>query len=253
VGIGKVHRFFVRKSHWLGVIALGLTIYVGFWSANNRLEAEPQSIKSEVIDRNVVAQNVERLLKTRECSKCDLRGADLTKDKISGYPLSNNYKYLPAFTDSYGRVEIDGGMREPIVVNLRGANLEGANLIGIDLAFADLRDANLAQTRIEETFLYKADLRGTNLRGSTIKNSVLTCANLQNARNFSGFKKTDFLKETVYFSFALDRVVGERITGFSGSMACLAKLPNGNLYTDDCKNASVVQEFKQLLGCFGDS
>lgn len=212
----------------------------------NRVQIFGTSTKGTNFRRD---QNLQRLLRTRECPGCDLRGIVLRKDTISGYPLGNNYRWLPSFTDSYGRTELEG-LREPIVVNLRGANLEGASLIGVDLAFADLREANLALAHIEETSLYKADLRGADLRDSTIKNSVLTCANLQKARNFNGFKRSDFTK-AVYFS--LDFVAGERITGFNRSMACMSKLPDGTLYTDDCGNLTPNQELNNLLKCFGES
>jgi uncharacterized protein YjbI with pentapeptide repeats len=197
--------------------------------------------------------HVKKLLETRSCPGCDLRNLLLTKETIFGYPLSDNYITNKGFVDSEGRFNKGGG-KKVIVVNLRGANLEGASLIGIDLAFSDFRNANLTNSRIVETLLYKADLRGANLKNSTIRNSILICANLQYAKNFSGFKLEDFSKALDLYSSALHSVQGENITGFSGSLACFAKLPDGKLYTESeaCQVLSNDKEFFQNLECFGD-
>jgi uncharacterized protein YjbI with pentapeptide repeats len=231
----------IPLKNWNSVFVCSLVVFAGI-AAIDQLNAQSEELIGGAINRDVVARNVERLLKTRECPNCDLRGMVLSREVVADHPLSHNYNWVPPVKDSLGRLDIDGGVKKPIVVNLRGANLEGATLIGIDLGFADLKDSNLTRTRIEETFLYKADFRGANFKGATIRNSVLTCSNFQNARNFSGFNKSDFSKELPYFYNALSRINGESITGFSTSMACLAKLPSGNLYTDDCKDISLIKE-----------
>ena len=87
-----------------------------------------------------VAENVQRLVKDRECEACDLTAAGLSYDLKS--------------------------------VKLAGATMVRAVLYGADLTDADLTDANLTganltRANLTRTNLTRANLDGANLTGAT--------------------------------------------------------------------------------------
>lgn len=100
------------------------------------------------------AEDVKRLIATKECSGCNLSGANLAK--------ANLY-----FADLTG-------------ANLAGANLAGANLVG-----ANLNDGNLANANLNGAKLNGARLMGANLNGASLANANLLGANIINA-NLNG-------------------------------------------------------------------
>ncbi len=108
------------------------------------------------------SQQVKQLLETKQCIKCDLRGANLEKAKLEA-------------------------------ANLEGANLEGANLAGADLkntylvganfskanlTKANLEAAKLMAANLSEANLFDADLQGANLQGANLQSVNLSNANL---------------------------------------------------------------------------
>ena len=82
-------------------------------------------------------EDLEKLKKTNECEKCDLRGANL-----EGADLRK--------------------------ANLEGANLEGANLKDANLENADLRDANLDGANLKEALMGYALMSGAKLCNTTM-------------------------------------------------------------------------------------
>ncbi len=100
------------------------------------------------------AEDVKRLLTTKDCPGCNLRGANLAK--------ANLY-----FADLTG-------------ANLAGANLTGANLVG-----ANLNDTNLVGANLSGAKLNGARMMGANLNGASLANANLLGANIINA-NLNG-------------------------------------------------------------------
>lgn len=90
-----------------------------------------------------VPEDLERLIKQKNCPGCDLRGADLR-----GVDLSN--------------------------AKLEGINMMGANLEGVNLEHATLDDAGL-----EKANLRNAKLHGASLDHATLDDAVLVGADLQ--------------------------------------------------------------------------
>ncbi len=80
-------------------------------------------------------EHIKRLLETKECSECDLSGANLS------FAILVN-------------------------ANLRGANLRGANLSNADLTGANLSQADLSQANLNQAYLTQANLDRTNLTGA---------------------------------------------------------------------------------------
>lgn len=100
------------------------------------------------------AEDVKRLLVTKECPGCNLRGANLAK--------ANLY-----FAD------------------LTGANLAGANLMDANLVGANLNDGNLANANLSGAKLNGARMIGANLNGASLNGANLLGANIINA-NLNG-------------------------------------------------------------------
>lgn len=84
-----------------------------------------------------VQEDLDRLLKTNECQKCDLSGASL-----AGRDMSK--------------------------AKLEGANLSGADMTRASLSMADLAGANLSGAKLSGTVFDAADLFQANLRDATI-------------------------------------------------------------------------------------
>ena len=95
--------------------------------------------------------DVVRLLKTNECTECDLSGVNLSGAHLIGADLRN--------------------------ANLQGANLEGANLEGADLTGANLEGANLTQVIGSD-----ASFRLTNLMNVSLKDAQVSSADFTAAR-----------------------------------------------------------------------
>ena len=79
-------------------------------------------------------QDLQKLLSTGECVKCNLAGVNLSGAHLIG-------------------------------ADLRGANLQGANLTNANLEGADLTDANLAGANLTSAFVTNVNLKQANLNG----------------------------------------------------------------------------------------
>lgn len=120
--------------------------------------------------RSPVADAVSQLLTTKECVRCDLRGADLQNANLNNSNLEG--------------ANLQGA-------NLQNANLETAYLVGANLEKADLRNANLRHANLAMAFLPEARLdrakmKNINLQGATLKSAnleggQLSPANVKNA------------------------------------------------------------------------
>ena len=92
-------------------------------------------------------EDLDQLLRTNECSDCDLSQANLIGMNLRGADLSD--------------------------ANLQGANLRGAALMFADLSDANLVGANLSRANLYATNLDDADLYGANLYGARFCNTVM--------------------------------------------------------------------------------
>ena len=105
--------------------------------------------------------DLNQLLSTKQCSRCDLSDAGLVQADLTGSDLTQ--------------------------ANLAGANLSQANLKG-----ANLRGANLAGTSLYGANLTGADLTGANLAGVDLRNAYVNGANLTgvdlNTAHLNGIK-----------------------------------------------------------------
>ena len=115
------------------------------WLYYNPDVAEISKLLKPESNNTQVATNIQRLLDTKECPKCNLAGADLSE------------------------------------ANLIGANLAGANLAGANLEKADLRQAYLIGSNFNNANLYQANLGNSILMLSSLENSNLSKSNLQAA------------------------------------------------------------------------
>ncbi len=88
-----------------------------------------------------------KLLETKDCVGCDLRGARLLGENLFGARL--------------------------IETNFSNANLKNANLANSNLKMANLQNANLSQAKLSA-----ANLANTNLSGTSFRHANLTAVNL---------------------------------------------------------------------------
>lgn len=110
-----------------------------------------------------------RLLTSRQCPRCDLRGADLVHADLRGANLQ-------------GAVLVGA--------NLGRANLQASNLQGADLRQASLLGANLSGTQLQGARLDGADLRQADLQGAQVNPVSLQRAHLQGAQHLPAGSKS---------------------------------------------------------------
>ena len=132
-----------------------------------------------------VQTDLDRLLKTNECAKCDLSGAVL-----AGMDLSK--------------------------AKLEGANLSGADLTKTSLRMADMAGVNLSGAMLNGTVLEAADLFKANLSGTNLAEAMLEGAYLADANMDDGQKallataKLDSAPQGIN-PVAQEKVVGEAV------------------------------------------
>ncbi len=133
----ELHRPQPRRWRPLALALIAVTLGLGTWHYLFR----PQPLPT-------FPQDVETLMRRKNCPQCSLSGADLRGKNLSNF-------------------------------NLAGANLRGADLTGANLSHANLQGADLRGAILDDTNLTIANLSGANLSGATINRANLTAANLQ--------------------------------------------------------------------------
>ena len=126
------------------------------------------------------SDHLKQLLKSNQCSNCDLSSAPLEGTNLSGANLQNT---------NLSNANLSG-------TNLSGANLEGANLqnailnnvyafranlTGTNFSNATLQNANLRETTLVGTNFTRADLRSVNLQGNNLGQALFPSSNLSGA------------------------------------------------------------------------
>lgn len=123
---------------------------------------------------SVAERNLETLLTTRSCPRCDLTNLDMTRldlsrTDIEGADLSFSACNLTNF--SYA--------------NLRGVTFYKTSLIGVDLEGADLRNVKMQETSLESAFLGDTLLNG----GPETKSSGEEQGDRSGSRSFKSYGK----------------------------------------------------------------
>ncbi len=107
-------------------------------------------------------QPILQLLSTKQCSGCNLAGADLVHANLQGANLRG--------------AQLQGA-------NLSQANLAGANLEGANLSHTTLWGANLQGSSLRGAVLLGTDLRQADLMGASIEANALQSSHLEGAKN----------------------------------------------------------------------
>ena len=128
------------------ILIYGLTALLGglLLSGCNNGDTTSSSDK-DTEEKTQLEINVEQLLTTKECERCDLRNADLVDAILEFTDLSN-------------------------------ANLSDANLQRADLHQTDLYDANLSNATLSNTNMKDVNLMKANLTGADLSDAILTGA-----------------------------------------------------------------------------
>lgn len=139
-----------------------------------------EKVSQQEIDQ--INANVEMLLQTQSCPRCDLRavklvnirlknpvltGADLSDANLSQstFELADFVNTNLARTDLSGAILIEARISN---TNLRKANLNKTNLEGADLRFSDLRDANLSGANLRNANMEGASWDRASMAGTTM-------------------------------------------------------------------------------------
>jgi len=215
-----VLRLFVDKDHRQGKVELAPGRYVF------RIYAAPLStdIANVVLwfggsSALLNSENLRRVIETRNCSGCDLRGANLsgvdlrsanlneadlrgailTRANPGGFSLDATaiFRVYLSGSDLAGAdlsaTNLNGAKLSGAVLTgagrsgaiLRSTNLNGADMSGLYLPRADLSAANLSKVNLSGAYLAGADLSSANLSLANLTGANLIAANLS-ASNLTG-------------------------------------------------------------------
>ena len=106
-------------------------------------------------------ENIDQLIRTNSCVKCDLSGADLNRMNLSGADLRDS----DLTNTTFFLADLSGA-------NLSGAVLRGSQFGGADLAEADLRGADLRGAQMSGAYLGGALLDSSPSEATTLEESV---------------------------------------------------------------------------------
>ena len=188
----------------------------------NRISLSQAGVTTTENNSNIT-QQIQRLLETKECIRCDLRGADLsntdlTNANLEGANLSNanlnNANLEEAYLVSANLSQADLTAADLGAANLTLALLTNSILKESDLQGANLQKADLQKANLEEAylrapaFLQEANLEGANLSNADLRGANLDKANLT-AANFQGanFKDTNVKLKNIPGNYN----IGERL------------------------------------------
>jgi len=122
---------------------------------------------------------LQRLLETNECRRCNLQGVDLRGVNLLQLGRPAEEGVLPL-------ADLEGANLSQANLNgafLRGASFEGANLSGARLSAllnqANLSGADLSGANLSGAQLVLSNLEGANLRGANLSGANLLRANLE--------------------------------------------------------------------------
>ena len=131
----------------------------------------------------LVAEQRDRLLKTKACEGCDLSGLTLSHAVLNGARLAGanlrgaslQYAALK-MADFTGADLTDADLSNAFIRpgTFRRANLSGAKLVGARLPNADLTEANLTEADLRGAILYGADFRGADLSRARLVGALLS-------------------------------------------------------------------------------
>ncbi|MGD2181866.1 pentapeptide repeat-containing protein [Lusitaniella coriacea] len=227
----------IASGNWL-VVAISLIppilafslLGIGVqWTVN---VIQPASVNlSEPADPDKVAQRVQKLLETKKCRKCDLRGADLSDRDLSGADLRN--------TDLSRASLRKTSLKD---AKLSGANLEKANFSDAELFNADLSDANLY-----EASFYKVEMSYSNLSGANLRQSRFIAANLSHAN----LAKVDLRSAKLqYTSLKNVDLSNSDLSNIYLNMSLGATLDGANLSNVDLRGLSGIttEELRKVEG-----
>src|SRR6476469_9212641 len=132
-----------------------------------------ENFSQQQIDQ--INANVETLLLTQSCSRCDLRAVKLVNINLKNPILTG--ADLSDANLSGSRFEIS----DFVNTNLARINLSGAELVGARISNANLRKANLTKTNLDGADLRFSDLRDANLSDANLRNANIDGASIDRA------------------------------------------------------------------------
>ncbi|PPR78806.1 MAG: Secreted effector protein PipB2 [Alphaproteobacteria bacterium MarineAlpha3_Bin5] len=194
---GKIIRYFANGTVGQeGIFENGLLKYFQNVTLQVREITQPTPPKKEFSPN--LKKNVQTLIKTKRCPKCNLQGAYLQRIDLSGSDLQGanltgaflKYAKLKGANLSNANLQKSEGRS----LDLRGCNLQGAKLEKVNFEGANLRDANLRGASLARGNFRYASFQKTNLMHSNLEEGNFRYANFQEANLIeSNLQGTSFL------------------------------------------------------------
>ncbi len=190
----------------LTILAATLTlIMVPTWSA----QADP-------------AKDLQKLLSTNRCEKCDLSGVSLIGIDLSGAQLQGA-KLNAANLSGADLSSANLTDASAVGTSFMGANLQKAVLVKTSLIYANLAKAQLNDALLQSTDLQGANLVGADLNGAKITNSDFVGANLAEIKRSQPWLASDGNRLQGDVRVSINQAVdpsaptGDTVLGGSGS------------------------------------
>lgn len=128
---------------------------------------------AETVIDDMRATNVQRLILTNQCNRCDLVGTDLSKLHLIGADLRG--AILTGANLSWSNLE----GADFTGAHLAGANFTGAFLTNASLANATLDNANFSQAQIYYANVTGASMENLNLADATVVGTPISIGGME--------------------------------------------------------------------------
>ena len=188
------------------------------------IESTDNQVMSQVLSGEAAKK---KLLETKDCVGCDLRGARLLGENLFGARL----------------IETNFSNANLKNANLANSNLKMANLQNANLSQANLSAANLANTNLSGTSFRHANLAAVNLFEAYFCNTAMPDGSINNKDCEQGASKN---KETKPQANKVDFVLSgkDALEQLKKTKSCVScDLQNANLYKANLTGANLRDTF----------
>ncbi len=242
----RLSIYFQKEAYKDEELEQAKRLLLTFLGSLQKLNKDQQSISNQIAYLQPVnsspkdkAQQVNQLLNSKQCVRCDLSGVDLTGADLQNANLEGANLQNAILTDAkLNRAYLLGA-------NLQNTTLTGASLIAAELPYglltkANLSGANLSNASLQGTIFNQANLTDAQLSGGDLSSQKVNIGSSK--RTFPAYLLEANLTNADLSNAKLNRAhltkANLENANLSNSNLKLAQLGNANLANTDLANTN---------------